>query len=58
VRKLFKNTRKGLHAPGLAFVTRWVRLGSADVKVETVSGLRFPRWWCLLFSYFDFFFVF
>jgi hypothetical protein len=60
VQKLFKNTRKGLHAPGLALVYRWIRLGSADVKVKTISCLMFRRWWrwSLLFFYFNFFLVF
>jgi hypothetical protein len=56
--KDFKTSRKVANAPGLAFVDRRVRLGSADIKVEIISCLRFRRWWCLLFGYIDFFFVF
>jgi hypothetical protein len=58
VRKILKTSRKVANAPGLAFVDRLVRLRPADIKVETISGLRFRRWWCLLFGYFDLFFVF
>jgi hypothetical protein len=58
VRKILKTSRKVENALGLAFVDRLVRLGSADIKVETIPCLRFQRWWCLLFSYFDLFFVF
>jgi hypothetical protein len=58
VRKILKTSRRVANAPGLAFVYRGVRLGSVDVKVETISCLMFRRWWCLLFVYFDFFFVF
>jgi hypothetical protein len=57
--KDFKSIKEVANATGLAFVDSWVRLGSADIKVETISCLMFRRWWwCLLFGYFDFFFVF
>jgi hypothetical protein len=56
--KDFKSIKEVANAPGLAFVSRCVRLGPVDIKVETISGLRFRRWWCLLFGYFDLFFVF
>jgi hypothetical protein len=58
--KDFKRVKEVANAPGLAFIYRWVRLGSADVKVKTISSLMFRRWWwwSLLFSYFNFFLVF
>jgi hypothetical protein len=59
VRKILKTSRRVANAPGLAFFDRWVRIGPTNIKVGTVSCLRFRRWWwCLLFGYFDFFFVF
>jgi hypothetical protein len=58
--KDFKRIKKVANAPGLAFVYRWVRLGSTDVKVKTIPCLRFRRWWwwSLFLFYLNLFFVF
>jgi hypothetical protein len=58
--KDFKRVKEVANAPGLAFVYRWVRLGSADIKVKTIPCLMFRRWWwwSLFFFYFNLFFVF
>jgi hypothetical protein len=58
--KDFKSIKEVANAPGLALVYRWIRLRSADVKIETAVCLMFLRWWwwSLLFFYFNFFIVF
>jgi hypothetical protein len=58
--KDFKSIKELANAPGLAFVYRCVRLGSADVKIKTISCLMFRRWWwrSLFFFYLNFFLVF
>jgi hypothetical protein len=53
--KDFKSIKEVANAPGLAFVYRWIRLGSADVKIETFACLMFHRWCSLLFFYLNFF---
>jgi hypothetical protein len=57
--KEFKRIKEVANAPGLALVYRWIRLGSADVKIKTAACLMSLRWWwwSLLF-YFNFFLVF
>jgi hypothetical protein len=57
VRKVFKTQGKGLHAPGLAFVIRGVLLGSADIKIKTVVGLRIRGGWYPFFQNLFFFFL-
>jgi hypothetical protein len=56
--KDFKRIKEVANAPGLALFYWWIRLGPADVKIETAACLMFLRWWwSLLFFYFNFFFV-
>jgi hypothetical protein len=43
--KDFKNIKEVANAPGLALCDRWIRLCSADIKIKTISCLRFFRWW-------------
>jgi hypothetical protein len=53
-----KISREVANAPRLAFVHRWVRLGSTNIKVEAVACLRIRGWWCPFFGDFHFFFTF
>jgi hypothetical protein len=45
------------NAPGLAFVIRGVLLGSTDIKIKAVVGLRIRGGWYPFFGNFFFFFL-
>jgi hypothetical protein len=56
--KDFKRIKEVANAPVLAL---WIRLGPADIKIETAACLMFLRWWwwwspCLFNFYFLFVF--
>jgi hypothetical protein len=51
----FKNIKEVANASGLALCVRWIRLYSADIKIKTVSCLRFFRWWWWSPLFFNFY---
>jgi hypothetical protein len=56
--KDFKRIKEVANAPGLALFYWWIRLGTADVKIETSVYLMFLRWWWRSLLFFYLFFVF
>jgi hypothetical protein len=53
--KGFKRSKEVANAPRLALCYLWIRLGPADIKIETAVCLMFLRWWwwctCFLFYF-------
>jgi hypothetical protein len=56
--KDFKSNKEVANASGLALCYWWIRLGSADIKIETVACLMFLRWWWWWSPFFFFYFLF